>query len=113
MAEPGDQSYRAGLGRVLRSRDPNALHLFLRQQAATFGDESQVEEIEQRSHQEMEELLHRMILTRPDLADLHAESRAWLTAHGAEQPPRPRQRARAPRTGSKGPGDPGRRPPRD
>jgi hypothetical protein len=94
MAEASDQDYRAQLGRVLRGRDPNALHLFLRQQAAGYGDESQIEDLEQRSHPEMVELMHRMILTRPDLADLHAESRVWLAAHGAEAPavrlPRPR-----------------------
>jgi hypothetical protein len=87
MAEASDQSYRVRLGQVLRGRDPNALHLFLRQQAAGYGDEAQVEDLEQRSHPEMVELMHRMILTRPDLADLHAESRAWLAAHGADAPP--------------------------
>jgi hypothetical protein len=36
--------------------------------------------VEERSHREMEELMHRMTLARPDLSDLHAESQAWLAA---------------------------------
>ena len=93
MSKPTDSDYKAQLGVVLRRRDPAALHLFLRQSAASYGDERQVAEVEQRSHAEMEELMHRMILTRPDLADLHADSRAWLATRDpslhAGAPPRP------------------------
>ena len=78
--KPTDSSYKARLAEVLRQRDPAALHLFLRQSAAGYGDESQVADVEQRSQVEMTELLHRMTLARPDLADLHGESRAWLAA---------------------------------
>ena len=80
MPGPTDRDYKAQLGAVLRRRDPAELHRFLRQSAASYGDERQVAEVEERSHAEMEELMHRMILTRPDLADLHAASRSWLAA---------------------------------
>jgi hypothetical protein len=80
MPGPSDSDYKAQLGAVLRGRDPEALHLFLRQSASAYGDERQVAEVEERSHAEMEELMHRMILTRPDLSDLHPESRNWLLA---------------------------------
>lgn len=77
-----DYSYKSQLGEVLRQRDPAALHLFLRQRAAGYGDDGQVRQVEERSHQEMEELMHRMILARNDLADLHGVSRAWLEDRG-------------------------------
>jgi hypothetical protein len=32
----------------------------------------------------MEELLHRMIVARPDLEDLHRASREWLFRHGID-----------------------------
>jgi hypothetical protein len=101
MARSSDQSYKARLGEVLRQRDPAALHLFLRQSAAGYGDERQVTEVEDRSHLEMEELLHRMILARSDLVELHSESQAWLAAHSpGERAPidsRPRRPAGPPR----------------
>ena len=86
MRRPSDASYKAELGLVLQGRDPDALHLFLRLHAAGYGDARQIAEVEGRSHGEMEELMHRMILVRPDLADLHAASRAWLSAHSPGQP---------------------------
>jgi hypothetical protein len=96
---PTDSSYKARLAQVLRRRDPAALHLFLRQSAAGYGDERQVADVEQRSQLEMTELLHRMTLARPDLADLHAESRAWLAAQAGlnpstDRPTRPGRAAR-------------------
>ena len=109
MADTGDRTYRAELGQVLRRRDPNALHLFLRRSAATHGDESQIRDVEQRSHDEMLELMHRMILTRPDLADLHAESRTWLATRGVEQPPAARSSGQRGRPSSR-PGRDARRP---
>jgi hypothetical protein len=42
----------------------------------------------------MTELLHRMTLARPDLADLHAESRAWLAAQAGLDPSRERPTGR-------------------
>lgn len=78
MPNSTDREYKSELARVLRRGDPAALHLFLRQSAAGYGDERQIETIELKSHAEMEELMHRMVLARPDLADLHARSRDWL-----------------------------------
>ena len=37
-----------------------------------------------RSDAEMEELLHRMVVARPDLKDLHRASREWLFRHGID-----------------------------
>jgi hypothetical protein len=113
MANRSDQEYKARLGAVLRRRDPGELHLFLRQSAAGFGVDRQVAEVETRSHAEMAELMHRMILARPDLADLHAESRAWLAGQQApSRTPagqsagvaRPRRRGGAGRGARRGPG---------
>ena len=36
------------------------------------------------SDDELEALLHRMIVARPDLQDLHRASRAWLFKHGID-----------------------------
>jgi hypothetical protein len=102
MPRPSDRQYKARLGEVLRRGDPSELHLFLRQSAAGYGDERQVLGVEERSHDEMAQLMHRMILARPDLADLHAESRAYLSGKPASRPGMgPARRGR-----------PGRRPPR-
>ncbi|HYU20114.1 MAG TPA: hypothetical protein VEQ11_15610 [Chloroflexota bacterium] len=77
-----DREYVDRLGRVLHRRNPAALADFLSAGAARYGDERQVADIRAKSAAELEELLHRMILARPDLADLHAESKRWLAAHG-------------------------------
>ena len=50
--------------------------------AERFGDARQVEDVETKSADELEELLHRMIVARPDLKDLHRASREWLFRHG-------------------------------
>jgi hypothetical protein len=81
---PGEPSYAAQLGVVLRQRDPLALREFLTRSAQRFGDVRQVEDIEAKSSDELEELLHRMIVARPDLRDLHRDSRAWLFTHGID-----------------------------
>jgi hypothetical protein len=94
MSRTPDRAYKDQLGAVLRQHDAEALHLFLRQRAAEYGDERQVEELERRSHDEMVELMHRMTLARPDLADLHPVSRAWLVAHGADAPRQTNRRRR-------------------
>ena len=96
----GDRDYVRRLGEVLRRCDVAALREFLAEQAARFGDERQVADVRGRDAAELEALLHRMIVARPDLADLHAESERWLAAHGAGPPARPQA----------GPGRPGRRP---
>ncbi len=76
-----DRSYVAQLGQVLRRRDVAALRAFLEAQAGRYGDERQVEAIRGQSDAELEALMHRMIVSRPDLAQLHAESRRWLARH--------------------------------
>ena len=85
----GDRDYVSRLGQVLRQRDPAALREFLAEQAGRFGDERQVADIRTKDEAEMELLLHRMIVARPDLADLHAESQRWLADRGAGAAPRP------------------------
>ncbi len=81
MAPERPRSYRDQLGEVLRQRDPQALRAFLQQSAERFGDEKQVADVQGKSEGEMEELLHRMIVARPDLEDLHRASREWLFTH--------------------------------
>ena len=81
---PREPSYPAQLGSVLRKRDPAALRDFLLASAERFGDQRQVDDVLSKSDAEMEELLHRMIISRPDLADLHRASREWLFRHGID-----------------------------
>ena len=81
---PREPSYANQLGAVLRTRDPVALRRFLLASAERFGDERQVDDVLGKSDAEMEELLHRMIISRPDLDDLHRASREWLFRHGID-----------------------------
>jgi hypothetical protein len=81
---PREQSYVAQLGNVLRRRDIVVLRAFLLQSAERFGDTRQVADVEAKSDDEMEELLHRMIVARPDLEDLHRASREWLFRRGID-----------------------------
>jgi hypothetical protein len=81
---PREPSYPAQLGTVLRTRDPVALRRFLLASAARFGDERQVADVQGKSDADMQELLHRMIISRPDLNDLHRASREWLFHHGID-----------------------------
>jgi hypothetical protein len=81
---PREPSYVAQLGSVLRRRDVGALRAFLLQSASRFGDMKQVLDVQGKSEDEMEELLHRMIVARPDLEDLHRASREWLFRHGID-----------------------------
>jgi hypothetical protein len=81
---PREPSYVAQLGNVLRRQDCSALRAFLIHSAERFGDARQVEDVQARSQDELEELLHRMIVARPDLKDLHRASREWLFRHGID-----------------------------
>jgi len=81
---PGEPSYRAQLGTVLRQRDVRALREFLLQSAQRYGDARQVDDVAAKSEDELEELLHRMIVARNDLTDLHRASREWLFRHGID-----------------------------
>jgi len=73
--DAGDLSYRERLGDTLKKRDPQVLREYLIQQARTFGDDAQVTAISSPSDAEMTQLMHRMILARPDLKELHPASR--------------------------------------
>ncbi len=81
---PREPSYATQLGGVLRRRDRAALRTFLVQSASRYGDMKQVLDVQRKSEDEMEELLHRMIVARPDLEDLHRASREWLFHHGID-----------------------------
>jgi hypothetical protein len=81
---PREPSYVVQLGALLRQRDAVALRAFLMRSAERFGDLKQVADIQAKSAEEMEELLHRMILARPDLKELHRASREWLFRHGID-----------------------------
>ena len=81
---PRQPSYVAQLAAILRRGNPRVLRQFLMDNAARFGDQRQVDDIESKSDAEMEELLHRMILARPDLQDLHRGSREWLFRQGLD-----------------------------
>jgi hypothetical protein len=72
------KSYAAQLGEVLRRRDAVGLKRFLLENARRFGDARQVAEVEAKSPRDVEQLMHRMILARADLQDLHPGSRAAL-----------------------------------
>ena len=72
------------LGNVLRLRDPRRLREFLISSAERFGDARQIADVQSKSEDELEELLHRMIVARPDLKDLHRASREWLFCHGID-----------------------------
>ena len=81
---PREPSYAARLGAVLRQRDAEQLRQFLLESAKRFGDARQVADVEGKSSDEMLELLHRMIVARPDLKDLHRASREWLFHQGID-----------------------------
>ncbi len=81
---PREPSHAARLGAVLRLVDARALRAFLIEAAERFGDERQVAEVRDKSDAEMDELLHRMILSRPDLSEFHRASREWLFRHGID-----------------------------
>ena len=103
----GDRDYVKQLGDVLRRRDAGALRAFLIEQAARYGDDHQVAAVEQQSDDELTTLLHRMILARGDLADLHPASQRWLADNGALPPGAPGgSQRRRPRGGPPG-GRPG------
>ena len=81
---PRPSSYIAQLAAVLRRQNPRVLRQFLVDNAARFGDQRQVDDVLSKSDAEMEELLHRMIVARPDLQDLHRASREWLFHQGID-----------------------------
>jgi hypothetical protein len=69
---------------VLRRRDPLALREFLAASARRFGNEQEARALESRDAAEMLLILHRSIVARNDLADIHPDSQRWLRAHGLD-----------------------------
>jgi hypothetical protein len=86
VSHDADQQYVERLGAVLRTQDVEQLRGFLIENARRFGDEAQVTQITGQSAQELEALMHRMIVARSDLAELHPSSRTWLQQHGQNPP---------------------------
>lgn len=84
VRDSGDSSYRVRLADVLRRQDVRVLRAFLADNARRFGGLAHIEEVEGQSDEEIEELMHRMIIARPDLSDLHRSSREWLFTHGID-----------------------------
>ena len=80
--QPAGGGYVQELGAVLRRRDPLALRAFLAASARRFGNEREASELMDRDPDEMALVMHRTIVARPDLRDLHADSQRWLRAHG-------------------------------
>jgi len=80
----GSGGYAQQLGAVLRQRDPLALQQFLVASARRYGNEQEARELESREASEMALIMHRSIVARPDLADIHLESQRWLRAHGLD-----------------------------
>jgi hypothetical protein len=78
-----DTIYTANLSAVLRKRDTAALRDFLKAEACG-RDPDRVDEIDEIAKTDLEVRMYKMILSRPDLADLHADARRWLTGHGFE-----------------------------
>jgi len=83
-APVGGTSYVTQLGAVLRQRDPEALRAFLAASARRYGNEAEAQAIEHIPREELLVTLHRTILARPDLRDLHAASERWLRARGLD-----------------------------
>lgn len=82
MAE-SDAIYSKGLSYVLRKRDVDTLREFLKSEAAA-RDPRRVSEIDAISEDDMQKRMYKMILARPELADMHADARRWLREHEAE-----------------------------
>ena len=77
-----DQSYVHEMGRVLRDRNLEALRQFLARSAQERNDPGEATEIQGIPAADLEARMHKMIMARPDLQDLHDESSKWLIAHG-------------------------------
>jgi hypothetical protein len=77
-----DSSYVREMGSVLRRKDVAALRDFLARSAEERNDEGEAAEIRGIPDADLEARMHKMIMARKDLEDLHAGSREWLIAHG-------------------------------
>lgn len=76
-------AYIKGLLIILRKRDVDALRDFLREEAMV-RDPERANEIDIISDCDLEARMYKMILTRQELGDLHADARRWLREHGKE-----------------------------
>ena len=81
--ENKDTNYTQKLVDTLRTKDPVKLRDFLRR-SAEERDPERVHEIDTIPEDKMVVRMHKMIIARRELADLHAESRAWLAEHDQE-----------------------------
>ena len=77
-----DIVYVRQMGGVLRKNDVAALRDFLAASAEERNDPGEAMEIRGIPEADMEARMHKMIVARKDLEDIHAESREWLVAHG-------------------------------
>jgi hypothetical protein len=77
-----DASYVQQMAAVLRKRDVAALREFLVTAANERNDAGEVAEIQGIPEADLEARMHKMIMARKDLSDMHDESRKWLIAHG-------------------------------
>jgi hypothetical protein len=79
-----DSSYVQQMGRVLRTKDVNALREFLVKSANDRNDSGEAAELEGIPQADLESRMHKMIMARADLAGMHDSSREWLVGHGFE-----------------------------
>jgi hypothetical protein len=78
----GDSTYVKQMASVLRKKDVAALRDFLARSAEERNDDGEAAEIRGIPEADLEARMHKMIVARKDLVDLHDESREWLIAHG-------------------------------
>lgn len=78
-----DSIYVRQLCDVLRKRDVEALREFLKVEAAA-RDPARAAEIEAIPDDDLQVRMYKMILARPELAEIHADARRWLQEHDVE-----------------------------
>ncbi len=78
-----DAGYVKRLAYVLRKRDVEELREFLRHEA-NLREPERAGEIDEIAGHDLEVRMHKMILSRGDLADMHADARRWLREHDVE-----------------------------
>jgi hypothetical protein len=103
------ESYPVELGRALRAGDAEQLRAFLIQNARSFGNQDQAEELAAQSRDQIEALMHRMTLARADLGELHEASRAALGEGKSGRHAGPTSEVHSRRRGPQSPPDSGAR----
>jgi hypothetical protein len=76
-----DVKYVKQLSVVLKKKDVDALRDFLREEASA-RDPLTAAEIDEISDCDLEIRMYKMILARPDMADIHSDARRWMNDHG-------------------------------